>query len=71
MKLPPSLDSRFEAFVQALPEDYQQQAYDFKAFTRGRKIRSPLQLLRLVMLYCGLDYRSAVVPVKWHSCRVI
>jgi len=55
MKLPPSLDSRFETFVQALPEDYQQQAYEFKAFTRARKIRSPLQLLQVVMLYCGLD----------------
>ena len=55
MKLPPSLDNRFETFVQALPEDYQQQAYEFKAFARSRKIRSPLQLLQLVMLYCGLD----------------
>ncbi len=55
MQLPPSLDSSFEQFVQALPADYQQQAYDFKAFTRARKIRSPLQLLQLVMLYCGLD----------------
>jgi len=53
MKLPPSLDNRFETFVQALPEDYQQQAYEFKAFARSRKIRSPLQLLQLVMLYCG------------------
>ncbi|WP_245395281.1 hypothetical protein [methane-oxidizing endosymbiont of Gigantopelta aegis] len=42
--------------MQELPEDYQQQAYEFKAFTRARKIRSPLQLLQLVMLYCGLDF---------------
>ena len=55
MQLPPSLGKRFEQFVQALPEDYQQQAYDFKAFERARKIKSPLQLLQLVMLYCGLD----------------
>ena len=55
MKLPPSVNNRFESFVQALPKDYQQQAYEYKAFTRSRKIRSPLQLLQLVMLYCGLD----------------
>ena len=55
MKMPQTLDTRFEAFLQALPDDYQQQAYEFKAFARPRKIRSPLQLLQLVMLYCGLD----------------
>jgi len=55
MKLPPVLDTRFEAFLQALPADYHEQAYEFKAFERARKIRSPLQLLELVMLYCGLD----------------
>lgn len=55
MKLLPSLNNDFEAFLQALPSDYHQQAYDFKAFTRARKIKSPLQLLQVVMLYCGLD----------------
>lgn len=55
MKLPPVLDTRFEDFLQALPVDYHEQAYEFKAFERARKIRSPLQLLELVMLYCGLD----------------
>ncbi|WP_305908710.1 hypothetical protein Q9L42_009335 [Methylomarinum sp. Ch1-1] len=56
MQQPHSIDTRFEQFVQELPADYQQQAYDFKAFARARKIRSPLQLLQLVMLYCGLDF---------------
>ena len=55
MPQPPSLDSRFETFVQALPADYVAQAYEFKAFERARKIKSPEQLLQLVMLYCGLD----------------
>ena len=55
MKLPPVLDTRFEEFLQALPADYHEQAYAFKAFERARKIKSPLQLLELVMLYCGLD----------------
>ncbi len=55
MKLPPILDTRFNEFLQALPEDYHDQAYEFKAFERARKIKSPLQLLQLVMLYGGLD----------------
>lgn len=55
MPQPPTLDSRFETFVQALPDDYVEQAYDFKAFERARKVKSPQQLLQLVMLYCGLD----------------
>lgn len=55
MPQPLTLDIRFETFVQALPADYVEQAYDFKAFTRARKIKSPQQLLELVMLYCGLD----------------
>ena len=55
MPQPQSLDNRFETFVQALPADYVAQAYEFKAFERARKIKSPQQLLQLVMLYCGLD----------------
>lgn len=46
----------FEEFVHELPVDYQQMAYEFKAFCRVRKVRSVLQLLQLVMLYCGLDF---------------
>ncbi len=45
MPQPQSLDNRFEAFVQALPADYSEQAYEFKAFARARKIKSPQQLL--------------------------
>jgi hypothetical protein len=30
-------------------------AREFKAFTRARKIKTPVQLLRVVLLYCGLD----------------
>lgn len=42
--------------MQALPADSLEMAYEFKAFARARKIRSPLQLLQVVMLYCGLDF---------------
>lgn len=69
MPQPQSLDSRFELFVQALPADYVAQAYEFKAFERARKIKSPRQLLQLVMLYCGLDLslRSCAGEMAHHQ----
>jgi hypothetical protein len=53
-----TIDNSFEAFVQELPADYQEMAYEFKAFCRARKVKSVFQLLQLVMLYCdcGLDF---------------
>lgn len=56
MKLSHSTDILFDQFIQELPSNYQEMAYEFKAFSRPRKIRSPLQLLELVMLYCGMDF---------------
>lgn len=56
MQLPRAIDNHFDPFVQALPDDFQQQAYQLGAFSRVRKIDSPLQLLHLIMLYCGLDF---------------
>jgi len=50
-------DIAFEEFLKELPADYySEMAYEFKAFTRSRKIKTPAQLLQVVMLYCGLDY---------------
>lgn len=48
-------DTLFLQFLQDLPADYEQMAYEFKAFARPRKIKTPTQLLRLVLLYCALD----------------
>ncbi len=45
----------FEEFLKELPADDAEQAREFKAFTRSRKVRTPADLLQLVMLYCGLD----------------
>jgi len=56
MKSPQSTNILFEQFLQELPANYSEMAYEFKAFATPRKIRSPLQLLELVMLYCGLDF---------------
>jgi hypothetical protein len=56
MVIPPkSQDITFNEFLKELPDEYHEMAYEFKAFTRSRKIKSPAQLLQVVMLYCGLD----------------
>ncbi|MFZ2450731.1 MAG: hypothetical protein WAW36_09460, partial [Methylovulum miyakonense] len=49
-----SQDIRFEEFMNELPADYHEMAYEFQAFTRGRKIKTPARLLQVVRLYCGL-----------------
>jgi DDE family transposase len=50
-----NLDTTFESFLQELPEDYRELAIEFKAFTRPRKIKTPAQLMQIVMGYCGID----------------
>ena len=50
------INTAFAEFVQELPADYQEMAYEFKAFCRVRKVKSVFQLLQLVMSYCGLDF---------------
>jgi hypothetical protein len=56
MSLPFGSDeTTFDEFLQELPADFRELAVEFKAFCRARKIKSPEQLLRVVMSYCGLD----------------
>jgi hypothetical protein len=56
MNLPSTnTDSAFERFLQELPEDYWDLAIEFRAFSRARKIKTPAQLLQVVLCYCGLD----------------
>ena len=52
---PQDVDTMFEHLLQDLPAEVEQQARQFQAFARARKIRTPRQLLRAVLLYCGLD----------------
>jgi hypothetical protein len=52
---PQDVDTLFEDLWQDLPPETVEMAREFKAFTRARKIKTPVQLLRLVLLYCGLD----------------
>jgi hypothetical protein len=48
-------DTLFEQLLQDLPPETVQLAREFKAFVRAKKVKTPEQLLRLVLLYCGLD----------------
>lgn len=50
-----NFDTTFESFLQELPEDYRELAIEFKAFCRSRKIKTPDQLMRVVLCYCGID----------------
>lgn len=56
MQMPPTdPDTLFADLLQDVPPETIAMAYEFKAFTRARKIKTPQQLLRAVLLYCGLD----------------
>jgi hypothetical protein len=48
-------DTLFEKLLQELPADLEDSARQFKAFTRSRKLETPHDLLRAVLLYSGLD----------------
>ena len=48
-------DKVFEELVQEFPAELEELAREHKAFARARKIKSVIQLLRIVLLYCGLD----------------
>jgi hypothetical protein len=48
-------DTLFEELLQDLPAEVTQMAREFKGFVRAKKVKTPEQLLRLVLLYCGLD----------------
>ena len=36
-------------------DSYRELAIEFKAFCRSRKIKTPDQLMRVVLCYCGID----------------
>lgn len=56
MQLPlTDADTLFEELLQDLPAPIIPLAREFKAFVRAKKVKTPAQLLRLVLLYCGLD----------------
>jgi len=48
-------DTTFESSYKSCPRTIGSWRVEFKAFTRSRKIKTPAQLLQVVMSYCGLD----------------
>jgi DDE family transposase len=48
-------DSLFEELLQDLPAEVCLMAREFKALVRAKKVKTPEHLLRVVLLYCGLD----------------
>jgi len=48
-------DTLFEDLLQDLPSEVCLMAREFKAFVRAKKVKTPEHLLRVVLLYCGLD----------------
>jgi len=48
-------DTLFEELLHDLPPETAHMAREFKAFVRAKKVKTPAQLLRVVLLYCGLD----------------
>ena len=56
MQLPLSdPDTLFADLLQDLPPEVSALAREHKAFVRAKKVKTPEELLRLVLLYCGLD----------------
>ena len=48
-------DTLFEDLLQDLPAEVCLMARECKALVRAKKIKTPEHLLRVVLLYCGLD----------------
>lgn len=66
MQLPlTDADTLFEELLQDLPPETEQMARDFKAFVRAKKVKTPTQLVRMVLLYCGLDKTLREVAGTW------
>jgi Transposase DDE domain len=58
-------DTTFGNIVQELPAGVAEMAREFRAFARGRAVKSPEELLRAVLLYCGLDYTLREVAANF------
>jgi hypothetical protein len=58
-------DNIFGNIVQGLPAGVAEMAFEFGAFTRSRAVRNPEELLRAVLLYCGLDYSLREVAANF------
>lgn len=57
-------DTIFAELLQDLPSETASLAVEFKAFARARKIKTPEELLRLVLLFAALDYTEREVAAN-------
>jgi hypothetical protein len=60
----PDPNTIFAELLQDLPPETAGLAREFKAFARARKIESPEQLLRVVLLFAALDYSEREVAAN-------
>jgi hypothetical protein len=60
----PDPDTIFAQLLQDLPPETAQLARTFQAFTRARKIQTPEQLLRVVLLFAALDYSERAIAAN-------
>jgi Transposase DDE domain len=58
-------NSTFRSVVQELPSGIMSRAQEFEAFQRSRKVENAAELMRAVMLYCGLDYSLREVAANF------
>lgn len=61
---PPDSDTIFAELLQDLPPETAELALQFNAFTRSRKIKTPEQLLRAVLLFAALDYTEREIAAN-------
>lgn len=57
-------ETLFAEILQDLPPEMEKLAREFKAFARARKIKSVAELMRLVLLYAGLDHSAREIAAN-------
>src|SRR5262245_3514388 len=60
----PDPNNIFAELLQDLPSELLELAREFKAFTRSRKIKTPAQLFRAMLLFSGLDLTEREVATN-------
>lgn len=60
-------NSTFSRVVQELPKGMMSRARELEAFRRSRAVENPTELMRAVLLYCGLDYSLRDVAANFTS----
>ncbi len=58
-------NNTFLRVIQELPAGMMSRAQEYDAFRRSRVVKSPTELMRAVLLYCGLDYSLREVAANF------